>query len=106
MAAGGTALCEEVHLFASAERVLVVNHRNQVLYDIPMNAVKALSALPAGRPGSNPAEGAPWELVVEWDSESRQRARFHFEGFFAEHLARVAETTIGNLRRKELPVLR
>jgi hypothetical protein len=106
MAADGIASCEEVHLFAGAERLLVVNHCDQILRNIPMSAVRNLAALPAGEPSPTPAEGAPWELVVEWDSEARQCARFHFEGFFAEHLARVAETTIENLRRKELPVLR
>ena len=33
-------------------------------------------------------------------------ARFRYDGFFAEHLARVAETTVRNVLRRELPVLR
>ena len=33
-------------------------------------------------------------------------AHFRYDGVFAEHLARVAENTVRNLLRKELPILR
>ena len=33
-------------------------------------------------------------------------ARFRYDGVFAEHLARVAENTVRNVMRRDLPVLK
>ncbi len=96
---------EEVHIFAGAERLLVVNHRDQVLSDIPFSAVKRISALAVDAAGSPTPEGVPWELTVEWNSGTPQAARFLFEGFFAKHLASVGAATLQSLQRKDLTVL-
>jgi hypothetical protein len=51
-------------------------------------------------------ETQTWDLEITWESKEMRTARFRFDGVFAEHLARVAETTIRNLLRRELPVLK
>jgi hypothetical protein len=43
-----------------------------------------------------------WFLRIEWASKS---AAFVYRGVFAEHLARVAESTIHSVMRPALPVL-
>jgi len=96
---------EEVHIFAGADRLLVVNHRDLVLNEIPLPAVKRISAQAVVRAGSPSAEGVPWELTVTWDAGTPQVARFRFEGFFAEHLAGVGAATLQGLLRKDLTVL-
>jgi len=98
--------CPGVHIFAGIERLVVLDGRERRLCEIPMAKVRRCIAQPVAPFGDAIAEGKPWELVVAWESESPLEARFRFQGFFAEHLARVAEQTIQNLRKKELPVLR
>jgi len=51
-------------------------------------------------------EAQTWDLAITWESKDMRTARFRYDGFFAEHLARVAETTVRNVLRRELPVLR
>lgn len=94
---GGSAC--KVNIFAGAES-LTIESGGRILLEIPLAKIQrcAARALEAG-------EGKPWELEISWDSSNPKSARFRFDGFFAEHLARVAETTIESLRRKELPVL-
>lgn len=82
-----------VRLFVASERVHVLDPRHRRLLEIPLPAVTELRAEPAG-------DG--WELRVGWQGS---RAVFHYEGFFAEHLARVAETTLRSQLQRELPVL-
>jgi hypothetical protein len=89
-----------VNIFSSGERLTVENDERTLL-EIRLDKVQrcTVRALEAG-------EGKPWELEIEWGSPDPKTARFRFAGFFAEHLARVAETAIENLRRKDLPILK
>jgi hypothetical protein len=41
-----------------------------------------------------------------WESGEVRTSTFRYEGFFAEHLARVAETTLRGVWKKGLPVLK
>jgi hypothetical protein len=43
-----------------------------------------------------------WILQVRWPDNS---AEFTYQGIFAEHLARVAESTLANVKRSPLTVL-
>ncbi|MGB8658840.1 MAG: hypothetical protein WCD34_00320, partial [Candidatus Acidiferrum sp.] len=43
-----------------------------------------------------------WILQVRWADKA---AEFSFRGIFAEHLARVAQSTLGSVMRSPLPVL-
>lgn len=88
------------NIFAGTERLIVEDGAGRALVQIPLARIQRCRAQ-----ALEPGEGSPWELEIIWDSPSPQTARFHYTGFFAEHLARVAETTIETLRRKELPVL-
>ncbi len=96
---GGEPACK-VNIFAGAERLTIEDARGRTLLEFPLTKVQRCAAR-----ALEPGEGKPWELEIVWDSSNPQTARFRFDGFFAEHLARVAETTIANLRRKELTVL-
>ena len=46
--------------------------------------------------------GGGWQLLVEFQEAT---AAFHYDGFFAGHLAQIAETILRNHLRKELPVI-
>ncbi|MBI4166131.1 MAG: hypothetical protein HY508_10410 [Acidobacteria bacterium] len=89
-----------VNIFANDER-LTIESGARTVAEIPLERVQRclVRAL-------EPGEGKPWELEIAWGSPEPKTAKFRFEGFFAEHLARVAETAIKNLRQKDLAVLR
>ena len=81
-------------LFVARERLYALDRELQPLLEIAFATVSSVRAQPA-------AEG--WKLRVEWDHST---AEFFYEGFFAEHLARVAESTLLSQLRRELPVLK
>jgi hypothetical protein len=91
----------DVQIFVFPERLLVLDGREEAVGEISLARLQHYAAHPASSEAVE--EGKPWELEIAGESAS---ARFRYEGFFAEHLARVAETTLGNLLRKELPVLK
>jgi hypothetical protein len=88
-------------IFVFPDRLLVLDSREEAVGEIPLARLQHYSAHPAS--SEEVKGGAPWELEIVDESTS---ARFRYEGFFAEHLARVAETTLRNLRAQELPVLK
>ncbi len=81
-------------LFVAAERVIALDARHTALAEIPLRVVSSVRAEEA-------ADG--WKLRVEWGHST---AEFTYDGFFAEHLARVAEDTLRSQLRRELPVLK
>jgi hypothetical protein len=91
----------DAQIFVFAERLVVLDGREEAVAEIPLARLQRYAARPASSGAVE--EGTPWELEIVGESAS---ARFRYEGFFAEHLARVAETTLHNLLRKELPVLK
>jgi hypothetical protein len=91
----------EAHLFVGSDRLCVLDATLTTLIEIPIAQILAARAEPAARPGSNPHDDK-WKLRVTWASAA---AEFLYAGPFAEHLARVAESTIGSQLRRELPVL-
>jgi hypothetical protein len=48
------------------------------------------------------ASGSQWLLRVAWPDHI---AEFSYRGIFAEHLARVAESTVRSVMRPSLPVI-
>jgi hypothetical protein len=88
-------------IFAGTERLTVEDDRGRLFAEIPLAKIQRCAAR-----ALEPGEGKPWEFEIVWSSPNLQTTRFHFSGFFAEHLARVAEATIENLRREELTVLK
>ena len=71
-----------------------------------MVRVRELAARPVPAQGGPEDEAQTWDLEITWESKDMRTARFRYDGFFAEHLARVAENTVRNVLRKELPVLK
>ena len=82
-----------VQLFVSAESVWVLVRSFQPLLEIPVGEITAACAEQSEE---------SWRLRVTWASHT---AEFSYGGIFAEHLARVAESTIRSVMRPALPVL-
>lgn len=80
-------------LFVGAETISVSDSQLQTFLEIPVSEITSAQAEEThGR----------WFLRVNWASKA---AVFAYRGVFAEHLARVAETTIRSVMRPALPVL-
>ena len=82
-----------VQLFVGAESVCVLDRRFQQVLEIPVAEITAACA---------ERSEESWRLRITWASHT---AEFSYRGIFAEHLARVGETTIGSVMRPALPVL-
>jgi hypothetical protein len=82
-----------VQLFVGAERISVLNAGYQPLLEIPVNEITAARA---------EETESGWLLQVTWAGHITE---FFYHGVFAEHLARVAETTLQNVMRPSLPVI-
>ena len=83
-----------VRLFVAPQRLYVFDLEHQPLLEIPWSSVCQVRAEPAA---------AGWRLLVRFEEGP---AEFHYDGFFAEHLARIAETTLRSQIHRELPVVR
>jgi len=96
-----------VSIFVNPHRLFVVDDHNHTLEEIPLVRVRELSvSRRISAQDESDAEPQTWELEITWESKEMRTARFRFDGVFAEHLARVAENTVRNLLRKDLPILR
>ena len=100
----------KVSIFVVPDRLAVFTHTLQRVAEIPLASLRQVSAHPAA-PSTAPENGdraaQPWEIEILWTSAGEAHsATFRFQGFFAEHLARVAEQTITSVCKKQLPVLR
>jgi hypothetical protein len=95
-----------VSIFVNPNRLFVVDEQAHRVEEIPMVRVRQLVARPVPTESAAEGEAQAWELAITWESTDMRTARFRYDGFFAEHLARVAETTVRNLLRRELPVLK
>jgi hypothetical protein len=88
-----------VSIFVNPDRLFVVDEHEHTLEEIPLVRVRELAVRPVPSQGESEAEAQTWDLAITWESKDMRTARFRYDGFFAEHLARVAETTV----RKDLP---
>ena len=89
----GDAASFAAQLFVGAEHVSVRDSRLESFLQIPIGEITSAQAKEShGR----------WFLRVNWGNKT---AAFAYDGVFAEHLARVAETTIQSVLRPALPVL-
>jgi hypothetical protein len=82
-----------VQLFAGTERIWALDARLQPLLEIPASEISSVRA---------DEIGAQWVLRIRWTDRV---VEFSYRGVFAEHLARVAESTIRSVMRSPLPVL-
>lgn len=83
----------EVRLFAASDRISVLDAALQPVLVIPAAEISSVAA--------TPAENA-WMLRIVWSGGA---AEFLYQGFFAEHLARVAQSTVNSLIPAQLPIL-
>jgi hypothetical protein len=80
-------------LFVSPEQIIVRDAQFHACLAIPVNEITAaLAEEQYGR----------WFLRINWAGKS---AVFAYRGVFAEHLARVAESTVASVMQPTLPVL-
>jgi hypothetical protein len=93
----------DVSIFVNPERLLVLTRTFEPLAEIPLVRLRQISTSAAGANGNR--DGQAWELKIDWQSDGPQETRFHYQGTFAEHLARVAAQTITGVWKKRLPVM-
>ncbi len=82
-----------LQLFVGADTIWALDSRLQPLLIVPVAEISSVSTLEVQN---------GWLVRV---SCSNQVAEFFYRGIFAEHLARVAESTIRSVMRTPLPVL-
>ena len=78
----GNALATEAELFVGAERIWALDGDKKPMLVIPVGEISYACAVPAGR---------NWLFEMRWADRT---AEFYYRGMFAEHLARIAETTV------------
>jgi hypothetical protein len=89
----GDASSFAAQLFVGAEHISVRDSGLQSFLEIPVGEIASAQ--------TEESHGR-WFLRVNWANKT---AAFAYDGVFAEHLARVAETTIRSVMRPALPVL-
>jgi len=80
-------------LFVGHENVWALDSHMQPMLVVPVSEIVSASA---------DAAGGGWLLRIRWDDRA---AEFLYRGVFAEHLARVAESTLRSVIRPTLPVI-
>jgi hypothetical protein len=105
-ATGAVKPVPDTSIFVNPERLLVLNRARQQVAAIPVSKLRRLTSCQvAPGPERNGAAGA-WDLEMTWGDGESCTARFRYDGFFAEHLARVAQQTIASVWQQGLPVLK
>ena len=89
----GEASSFAAQLFVGDEHISVCDSRLQSFLEIPVSEITSAQA--------EESDGR-WFLRINWANKT---AVFAYRGVFAEHLARVAETTTRSVMRPALPVL-
>ena len=83
----------EVQLFVCSDRIWALDSHQQSLLVIP--TAEIASAVASESAGD-------WIVRTRW---AEHTADFHYRGIFAEHLARVAESTLRSVIHTPLPIL-
>jgi uncharacterized protein (DUF58 family) len=94
---------EQAQIFIHPEQIIVYGPREQFLLEIPLANVRNLAAHPVT---NGAREGAGhWEVEIHWVADGPCTTTFQYGGAFAEHLARVTESTLRSQWKKDLPVI-
>jgi hypothetical protein len=91
----GNAAPAFVQLFVGAERIWALDPQFQPLLVIPAAEILSANAIQAQAKNH-------WILQVRWSDNA---AEFSYQGIFAEHFARVAESSLGGVMHSPLPIL-
>jgi hypothetical protein len=89
----GNAPATAVRIFVGAEHIWALDSRFQPLLVIPTAEIYSVRA---------EESGGCWNLQIRW---SEHTAEFSYRSFFAERLARAAESTLRSVMRASLPAL-
>lgn len=89
-------------IFVQPEQFTVVGESEDLLLGVPLAKVQKLAAHPAA--GADPGAKNPWQVEVNWTDEDPCTTTFEYDGVFAEHLARVTESTLRSQWKKGLPI--
>jgi hypothetical protein len=89
----GNAAPAPVQLFVGAEQIWALDARLQPVLVIPAAEISSAIAV---------QYKDRWILQVRWLDNA---AEFSYQGVFAEHLARVAESTLGGVMHSPFPIL-
>ncbi|HVS87837.1 MAG TPA: hypothetical protein VHF01_06415 [Candidatus Acidoferrum sp.] len=89
----GNAPAMAVRIFVGAEHIWALDSRFQPLLVVPTAEIASVRA---------EESGGRWNLQIRWTGHT---AEFSYRGFFAEHLARAAESTLRSVMRTSLPAL-
>jgi hypothetical protein len=92
-AQGETAHEERVQLFVCPDRIWALDSQLHPLLVIPTAQISSAIASEAA---------GDWIVRIRW---AEHTADFHYRGIFAEHLARVAESTLRGVIHPPLPVI-
>jgi hypothetical protein len=82
-----------VQLFVCPERIWALDSHLHPLLVIPVSQISSAIASESA---------ADWIVRIRW---AEHTADFHYRGIFAEHLARVAESTLRSVIHPPLPVI-
>jgi hypothetical protein len=89
----GSAAAATVRLFVGPERIWVLDARFESLLVVPVSEITSARA--------ERSQGS-WLLRVVWADRC---AQFSYRGIFAEHLARLAESSVHTVMRPSLPAI-
>jgi len=89
----GTGPASSVQLFVGANNIWALNSHFHPLLIIPTSGISSVRA---------EETSAGWVVRVRWMDRIGE---FSYSGIFAEHLARVAESTIRSVMPSALPIL-
>ena len=84
-----------VQLFVGAENIWALDAHLEPLLVIPSAEITSANPIQSQKKNH-------WILQVRWSDQS---ADFSYQGVFAEHLARVAQSTLGSVMPAPLPIL-
>ncbi|MGO8792721.1 MAG: hypothetical protein ACLQVL_35765 [Terriglobia bacterium] len=90
-------------IFVHPERITVLGPRERRLLEVPLAKVRSLAAHPISN-GAAETVGT-WEVEIGWVDNVSCTATFHYDGAFAEHLARVTESTLRSQWKTELRII-
>jgi hypothetical protein len=99
----GSTPIRDSKVFVHPEQIIVWGPRDGRLLEIPLGKVRNLAAYPVTNGTGKSLE--PWEVVISWMADGPCSTTFRYDGAFAEHLARVTESTLRSQWKKELPVI-
>jgi hypothetical protein len=93
-------------IFVSPERLIVTGEAGNPLFEIPMTRLRSLTIHALAQAPGQRSGGFNRELEIQWTLERPLTAHFRYQGFFAQHLAQIAQQTIEGVWKRGLPVLK